>query len=133
MCKYFTLLTPEPCMEQGKRKETICKEAETLPPRNVSRESDDERKSRVSLEMIDTDRCIQKLVRTEPEGSEHAQCKLEETVQYWVAQEKEAAMNYRCALELNNSVSNKRVQQLYSQDQSQEVIDKAERQASSAR
>ena len=83
--------------------------------------------------MIDTDRCIQKLVRTEPEGSEHAQCKLEETVQYWVAQEKEAAMNYRCALELNNSVSNKRVQQLYSQDQSQEVIDKAERQASSVR
>ena len=33
---------PEPCMEQGKRKEAICKEAETLPPRNISRESDDE-------------------------------------------------------------------------------------------
>ena len=32
-----------------------------------------------------------------------------------------------------NSVSNKRVQQLYSQDQSQEVIDQAERQASSVR
>ena len=30
---------PEPCMEQGKCKETICKEAETLPP-NISRESD---------------------------------------------------------------------------------------------
>ena len=42
-------------------------------------------------------------------------------------------MNYHRALELNNSVSNKRVQQLYSQDQSQEVIDQAERQASSAR
>ena len=42
-------------------------------------------------------------------------------------------MNYRHALELNNSVSNKRVQQLYSQDQSQEVIDQAERQANSAR
>ena len=42
-------------------------------------------------------------------------------------------MNYHCALELNNSVSNKRVQQLYSQDQAQEVIDQAERQASSAR
>ena len=42
-------------------------------------------------------------------------------------------MNYHCTLELNNSVSNKRVQQLYSQDQSQEVIGQAERQASSAR
>ena len=82
---------------------------------------------------MDTDRCIQKLVRTEPEGSECAQCKIEEAVQYWVAQEKKAVMNYRCTLELNNSVSNKRVQQLYSQDQSQEVIDQAERQASSAR
>ena len=82
---------------------------------------------------MDTDQCIQKLVRTELEGSEHAQHKIEETVQYWVAQEKEAAMNYHYTLELNNSVSNKRVQQLYSQDQSQEVIDQAERQASSAR
>ena len=82
---------------------------------------------------MDTDRCIQKLVRTELEGSECAQWKIEKTVQYWVAQEKEAAMNYHRALELNNSVSNKRVQQLYSQDQSQEVIDQAERQASSAR
>ena len=42
-------------------------------------------------------------------------------------------MNYHRALELNNSVSNKRVQQLYSKDQSREVIDQAERQASSAR
>ena len=42
-------------------------------------------------------------------------------------------MNYRCTLELNNSVSHKRVQQLYSQDQPQEVIDQAERQESSAR
>ena len=33
---------PEPRMEQGKHKETICKEAEMLPPRNISRESDDE-------------------------------------------------------------------------------------------
>ena len=33
---------PELCMEQGKCKETIHKEAETLPPRNISRESDDE-------------------------------------------------------------------------------------------
>ena len=46
---------------------------------------------------------------------------------------KKAAMNYCHALELNNSVSHKRVQQLYSQDQSQEVIDQAERQASSVR
>ena len=82
---------------------------------------------------MDTDQCIQKLVRNEQEGSEHTQCKIEETVQYWAAQEKKAAMNYRCALELNNTVSNKRVQQLYSEDQPQEVIDQAEQQAGSAR
>ena len=82
---------------------------------------------------MDTDRCIQKLLRTELEGSERAQCKIEKTVQYWAVQEKEAVMNYYCALELNNPVSSKRVQQLYSQDQSQEMIDQAERQANSAR
>ena len=65
---------------------------------------------------MDTDRCIQKLVQTELEGSEPTQQKIEKTAQYWGAQEKEAAMNYHCALELNNSVFNKRVQQLYSQD-----------------
>ena len=32
---------PELHTEQGKRKEALRKEAETLPPRNVSRESDD--------------------------------------------------------------------------------------------
>ena len=42
-------------------------------------------------------------------------------------------MNYHHALELKNTVSNKRVQQLYSQAQPQEVIDQAERQAGSAR
>ena len=67
------------------------------------------------------------------EGSERTQCKIEEIVQYWVAKEKKAAMNYCRALELNNTVSNKRVQQLYSEDQPQEVIDQAERQAGSAR
>ena len=82
---------------------------------------------------MDTDQCIQKLVRTDQEGSEHAQRKIEETVQYWAAQEKKAAMNYRCTWELNNTVSNKRVQQLYSEDQQQEVIDQAKRQAGSAR
>ena len=75
-------------MEQGKHKETICKEAETLPPRNVSRESDDKRNSIALLEMMDIDKCIQKLVRTEPEGSECAQWKIEKTTQYWAAQEK---------------------------------------------
>ena len=70
-------------MEQGKCKETICKEAEMLPPRNVSRESDNEQNSRVSLETMYTDRCIQKLVRTELESSECTQCKIEETIQYW--------------------------------------------------
>ena len=82
---------------------------------------------------METDQCIQKLVRTDQEGSKCTQCKIEETVQYWVAQEKKAAMNYRRMLELNNTVSNKRVQQLYSQDQPQEVIDQAEQQAGSAR
>ena len=50
-----------------------------------------------------------------------------------MAQEKKAAMNYHCTLELNNTVSNKRVQQLYSEDQPQEVIDQAEQQVGSAR
>ena len=66
---------------------------------------------------MDTDQCIQKLVRTDQEGSERTQCKIEETAQYWAAQEKKAAMNYCHTLELNNTVSNKRVQQLYSEDQ----------------
>ena len=123
---------PEPCTEQGKRKEVLCQEAETLPPINVSRDSDNERNSRISLETMDTDQCIQKLVRTNQEGSECAQRKIEETVQYWAAQEKKAAMNYHRGLELNNTVSNKRVEQLYSEDQPQEVIDQAERQAGSA-
>ena len=100
---------------------------------NISRDSNDERNSRISLETMDTDQCIQKLVRTNQEGSECTQCKIEETVQYWAAQEKKAVMNYRHALELNNTVSNERVQQLYSQDQPQEVIDQAEQQAGSAR
>ena len=82
---------------------------------------------------MDTDQCIQKLVRTDQEGSECTQHKIEETIQYWAAQEKKAAMNYHRALELSNTVSNKRVQQLYSQDQPQEVIDQAEGQASSVR
>ena len=72
-------------MEQGKCKEAIRKEAETLPPKNVSRESDDERNSRALLETVDTNQCIHKLVRTELESSEHAQHKIEETVQYWAA------------------------------------------------
>ena len=82
---------------------------------------------------MDTDQCIQKLVRTDQEGSERAQCKIEETAQYWAAQEKKAVMNYHRALELNNTVSNKRVQQLYSEDEPQKVIDQAERQVGSAR
>ena len=120
-------------MEQGNHKETIHKEADMLPPRNISRESDDEQNSIASLETMDTDKCIQRLVRTELEGSECAQQKIEKTTQYWAVKEKEAVMNYCCTLELNNSVSNKRVQQLYSQDQSQEMIDEAERQETSAR
>ena len=124
---------PEPHMEQGKHKEVLCKEVETLPPINVSGDPDDEQNSRISLETMDTDQCIQKLVRTDQEGSECAQRKIKETVQYWVAQENKAAMNYCRALELNNTVLNKRVQQLYSEDQPQEVIDQAEQQVGSAR
>ena len=82
---------------------------------------------------MDTDQCIQRLVRTELEHSDCAQCKIEDTAQYWAMKEKEAAINYRHAVELNKSVSDKRVQQLYSQDQTQEVIDQAEWQAASAR
>ena len=81
-------------MEQGKCKEVLCKEAEMFPPINVSGDSDNERNSRISLETMDTDQCIQKLVRTDQEGSKHTQCKIEETIQYWAAQEKKAAMNY---------------------------------------
>ena len=87
----------------------------------------------VSEETMDTDRCIQRLMRSEPEGSDCAQWKIEDTTQYWAMKEKEAATNYCCILELNKSVSDKRVQQLYSQDQTQEVIDQAKRQAVSAR
>ena len=65
---------PEPCTEQGKCKEALRQEAETLSPINVSGDSDNEQNSRISLETMDTDRCIQKLVRTDQEGSEHAQC-----------------------------------------------------------
>ena len=49
---------------------------------------------------MDTDKCIQRLVRTELEGSEHAQQRIEKTAQYWAMKEKEAAMNYHCTLEL---------------------------------
>ena len=77
---------PEPRTEQGKCKEALCKEVEMPPPPiNVSGDSDDERNSRISLETMDTDQCIQKLVRTDQEGSECTQHKIEETVQYWVA------------------------------------------------
>ena len=105
---------PEPCMEQGHHKETICKEAEMLPQHDINRDSDDKQNSMVSQETMDTDWCIQRLVRSEPEGSDHAQCKIEDTTQYWVMKEKEVVTNYHCTLELNKAVSNKRVQQLYS-------------------
>ena len=87
----------------------------------------------VLQEMMDTDRCIQRLIRSELEGSDCAQCKIEDTTQYWVVKEKEVVTNYCHTLELSKSVSNKRVQLLYSQDQTQEVIDQAKRQVVSAR
>ena len=73
---------------------------------------------------MDTDQCIKRLISSDPEGSDHAQCKIEDTDQYWAMKEKEVADNY---------CHDKRVQQLYSQDQTQEVIDQAERQVASAR
>ena len=59
---------PELHTEQGNHRETICKETEMLPPRDISREADDKQNSIVLLEMMDTDKCIQRLVRTELEG-----------------------------------------------------------------
>ena len=67
---------PKPRMEQGKHKESICREAERPPQPDVSRDSDNERNSIALQETLDTDQCIQKLVRTELEGSEWAQCKI---------------------------------------------------------
>ena len=58
---------------------------------------------------------------------------MQDTAQYWAMKEKESAINYHCTLELNKSVSDKRVHQLYSQDQTQEVNYQVERQAASAR
>ena len=82
---------------------------------------------------MDTDKCIQRLVRSELEGSDCAQQKIEDTTKYWVMKEREV-MNKNChTLELNKTVSVKRVQQLYFQDQTQEVIDQAKRQAILAR
>ena len=120
-------------MEQGKCKETICREAERPPQPDVSRNSDDKRNRIALQETMDTDQCIQKIVRTELEGSEQTQHKIENAAQYWVMKEKEAAINYHRMLELNKSVSDKRVQQLYSQGQSQEMINQAEGQVASAR
>ena len=82
---------------------------------------------------MDTDQYIQRLIRSELEGSDCAQHKIENITQYWAMKEKEAVANYCCALELNKLVSDKKVQQLYSQDQPQEVIEQAERQVASAR
>ena len=82
---------------------------------------------------MDTDQCIKKLVRTEPEGSEWTQRKIENTAQDLGNERKRSSVNYHCTLELNISVSDKRVQQLYSQGQSEEMIDQAEGQAASAR
>ena len=46
---------PELRTEQGKCKEGLRQEVETLPPINVSGDSDDERNSRILLETLDTD------------------------------------------------------------------------------
>ena len=117
---------PEPRMEQGKHKEVLHQEAKTLPPINISRDSDDEQNSRISLETMDTDQCIQILVRPTKKVLNMLNARLRKPPNIGQHKKKKAAMNYRHALELNNTVSNKRVQQLYSEDQPQEVIDQAE-------
>ena len=73
---------PELHTEQGKHRESICQEAEKLPQHNVTRESDDEQNSIALQETMDTDQCIQRLVRTELEGSDGTQQKIEDTTQY---------------------------------------------------
>ena len=42
---------------------------------------------------MDTDQCIQELVRTDQEGSECTQRKIEETVQYWAVTSMDADPN----------------------------------------
>ena len=64
---------PELHMEQGKHKESIHKEAERLPQYDINRHSDDKQNSTVLQETMDTDQCIQRLVSTEPEGSDRTQ------------------------------------------------------------
>ena len=49
---------PELRMEQGKHKESICREAERLPQHDINRDSDDKWNSIVSQETMDTDQCI---------------------------------------------------------------------------
>ena len=56
-----------------------------------------------------------KACKIRPRGLWSCPTKIEEIATYWV--------------ELNKTVSDKRVKQLYSQNQTQEVIDKAKRQA----
>ena len=68
---------PEMNTEQEKHRKTIHKEADMPPPRRVSRESDDEWNSIALQELMDTDKCIQRLVRSEPKGSDHAQQEIE--------------------------------------------------------
>ena len=97
-------------MEQEKHRKTICKEADMPPLRWVNRESDDKQNNIVSQEMMDTDKCIQRVIRSEPEGSDHIQQKIEDTAKYSVMKEGEAVNNYHCTLELNKAVSDKRVQ-----------------------
>ena len=46
--------------------------AEKLAQYNINRDSDDKWNSIVLQETMDTDQCIQRLIRTEPEGSDHA-------------------------------------------------------------
>ena len=86
-------------MEQGKHKETICREAEKLLHCDINRDSDDEQNRIILQETMDTDQCIQRLIRTEPESSDCAQCKIEYTAQYWVMKEKEAVTIYHHTLE----------------------------------
>ena len=59
---------------------------------------------------MDTDQCIQRLIRSELKDSDHAQQKIENTAKYWAMKEKEVANNYHHVLKLNKTVSDRGVQ-----------------------
>ena len=111
---------------QEQRRKTIRKEKEVPSPREISRNTDDERNSVASLRTMDTERHIQYFLRTESQDSERVQRKVENTVDYWTAEEKRAGEKRRKALELQMAVEQQTIEILYAQQQPREVIAPAE-------